>query len=473
MPNNVISICNFTFQLKIQVMKKLILLLLVVFAFACKQEEKPQYSIISGTIENNTGETVFVRGNGFEQRTPIDSSGKFMDTLQIEQNGFYEMYVGRERTEIYLEKGKNFSVTLDANEFDETLNYSGDLANVNNFLAAKYLWNEKNVNFKELFSLPEADFKNALKKNKKSIDSIYVAKNIDNDIFKQKLEEEDKYGNAVMIENYSDAHGYYTSDPNFKVSTGFYDEIKDINYKDTLTYRNSVAYQSLLDAHFNRMVKEDAVKVAGNENVHYLKMVDKNLPNGYAKDKIMSSYLQFGLKPDSTLDEAFNIYKNSEPNPENLAKLTARYDKLKTLTPGNPSPTFNFENYKGGTTSLESLKGKYVYIDVWATWCGPCLREIPALKEFEKEYENKNVQVVSISIDEPKNYEKWKAMVNEKELGGIQLMADNNWKSKFVEDYAILGIPRFILVDPQGNIISADAPRPSDPKLRETLDGLL
>ena len=128
---------------------------------------------------------------------------------------------------------------------------------------------------------------------------------------------------------------------------------------------------------------------------------------------------------------------------------------------------------KDGFTSLESLKGKYVYIDVWATWCGPCIREIPYLKEVEKDYHNKPVSFVSISIDEPKDYEKWKTMVSEKELGGIQLIADNNWNSKFVKEYAILGIPRFILIDPQGNIVSADAPRPSDPALRTLLDGLL
>jgi hypothetical protein len=64
-------------------------------------------------------------------------------------------------------------------------------------------------------------------------------------------------------------------------------------------------------------------------------------------------------------------------------------------------------------------------------------------------------------------------MVSDKNLGGIQLIADTNWKSKFVEEYAIYGIPRFILIDPEGKIISADAPRPSDPMLRKTLDELL
>lgn len=122
---------------------------------------------------------------------------------------------------------------------------------------------------------------------------------------------------------------------------------------------------------------------------------------------------------------------------------------------------------------MSDLKGKYVYIDVWATWCGPCIAEIPSLKKVEEDYNNKNIQFVSISIDVEKDYEKWKTMIAEKELGGIQLMADNNWQSKFVQDYAINGIPRFILIDADGKIVSADAPRPSDPKLRTMLNNVL
>lgn len=454
-------------------MKKLSLLLVLIFVFACNQEEKPQHTIISGAVDNNVGETVFVRGNGFEQRTPIDAQGTFKDTLNLPQDGFYELYVGRERTGIYLEKGKSLNVTLDATQFDETLNYSGDLASENNFLASKYLWNEQNLNYKELFVLNEEEFKNSISENQKSIDSLYNTQNISNSNFKSQLDTEDKFARAVLIENYQNAHNYYTGKTDYKVSENFYDELKDINYKDTTAYRNSTSYQSLLDAYFNRLVSEDTTYAEGTENVVFLKKVDAHLPDGYAKDKIMSSYLQFGLKPDKTLDEAYNIYKNSNPNPDNLAKLTKRYNKLQTLVKGKPSPTFNYENHKGGTTSLESLKGKYVYIDVWATWCGPCIREIPSLKKFEEDYKDKNIQVVSISIDEPKNYDKWKKMVDDKNLGGIQLIADNNWNSKFVTDYAILGIPRFILVDPAGNIVAADAPRPSDPKLRKMVDNLL
>lgn len=137
------------------------------------------------------------------------------------------------------------------------------------------------------------------------------------------------------------------------------------------------------------------------------------------------------------------------------------------------APNFEYENHKGGKTSLESLKGKYVYLDIWATWCGPCRAEIPALKEIEAKYHGKNIEFVSISVDVQKDYEKWKKFVTEKQLGGIQLYADKNWESDFIKAFGINSIPRFILIDPNGMVLDADAARPSNPKLKEQLDQLL
>jgi thiol-disulfide isomerase/thioredoxin len=141
------------------------------------------------------------------------------------------------------------------------------------------------------------------------------------------------------------------------------------------------------------------------------------------------------------------------------------------LSKGKPSPKFNnYTNYKGGTSSLDSFKGKYVYIDVWATWCKPCLGEIPALKSLEKQYHGKNIQFLSISIDNKRtagSWEqakvKWRKMVASKSLTGVQLYAGENLK--FIQEYQVSSIPRFILIDPKGTIINANAPRPSDPRL--------
>lgn len=189
----------------------------------------------------------------------------------------------------------------------------------------------------------------------------------------------------------------------------------------------------------------------------------KTLLKGYKEDA--SNLDSIIDKMDARNDEMFFGYieKNYEKMHANVVKFAK----------GKVSPTFiNYENSKGGTTSLADLKGKYVYIDVWATWCAPCKAEIPHLKALEKEYHDKNIEFVSISVDKPEAHETWAKMVKEESLGGIQLFADNNFESEFIKDYGINAIPRFILLDPEGNIVDSDASRPSDPKLKELFNEL-
>ncbi len=142
-----------------------------------------------------------------------------------------------------------------------------------------------------------------------------------------------------------------------------------------------------------------------------------------------------------------------------------------TLAKGMPSPKFvDYENLERETVSLDDFKGKYVYIDMWATWCKPCTNEIPSLQKIETQYHDKNIEFVSISIDSRDDYFTWSDMVEEKNLSGVQLYANED--KKFTQAYRINTIPRFILIDPKGNIVSQDAPRPSDPKLVELFNSL-
>ncbi len=170
------------------------------------------------------------------------------------------------------------------------------------------------------------------------------------------------------------------------------------------------------------------------------------------------------------------VENEKRSNQQLLSFLRGSYNQkheiLTKLATGMPSPTFTYPDINGQNVSLSSLKGKYVYIDVWATWCGPCKVQIPYLKEIEKTYENKNIAFIGLSIDTQENKGKWELMVKERALSGLQLLADKDWKSTFVQEYYISGIPRFILIDPKGNIVSADAPRPSDPTLIKLFDRL-
>ncbi len=171
------------------------------------------------------------------------------------------------------------------------------------------------------------------------------------------------------------------------------------------------------------------------------------------------------------------IVKNERRSNQQLLTYLRRnyiqkHEVLTQLATGMESPTFTYPDINGKNVSLKSLKGKYVYIDVWATWCGPCKVQIPYLKDIEKVYEDKNIAFVGLSIDTQENKSKWEAMVQERDLSGLQLLADKDWKSDFIIEYYITGIPRFILIDPDGNIVSADAPRPSDPALIQLFNEL-
>merc|ERR1711916_38022 len=106
---------------------------------------------------------------------------------------------------------------------------------------------------------------------------------------------------------------------------------------------------------------------------------------------------RFVIQSTWDLKEFFDAFSSVSTNQTHIEALKKGYEKLKPLMKGMPSPKFvNYENNAGGKTSLDDLQGKYVYIDVWATWCGPCIQEIPSLKKIEKQYHNKNIEFVSI-----------------------------------------------------------------------------
>jgi thiol-disulfide isomerase/thioredoxin len=187
-------------------------------------------------------------------------------------------------------------------------------------------------------------------------------------------------------------------------------------------------------------------------------------------DSILNSY--------SNLDSTLYTTMLAQ-NKQIVTYFNNAYNSSKNMGKGMPSPTFeNYADIKGGVKSLSSFKGKYVYIDVWATWCGPCIQQIPYLQTLEKEYHGKNVEFVSISTDESQRSggsweaaeKKWRDFVKDRNMSGVQLWSGQDFS--FQQAYQINAIPRFILINPEGNIVNANAPRPSDPALKTLFTSL-
>ena len=118
-------------------------------------------------------------------------------------------------------------------------------------------------------------------------------------------------------------------------------------------------------------------------------------------NKVVNDYKEAfeNLKLQYKNVDSLHLSKSTNTSSNNIASVTRHLDSKialrKEFPSGMPSPIFeNYENHKGGTTSLSDFKGKYVYVDVWATWCGPCKREIPSLKKVEAQYHGKNIAFV-------------------------------------------------------------------------------
>ncbi|MFS4455171.1 TlpA family protein disulfide reductase [Maribacter sp. 2304DJ31-5] len=319
-------------------MKKILLLSTFIIAFgSCKVTK--DHATLSGTITNQNSGSLVISSQGYTKKIAVNEDGTFNDTLKIKE-GKYRFVDGKKMSSIYLKNGYDLKLTLDAKEFHKTVTFSGEGANINNYIAKKVV--------------------------------------LQNRI----------YGDPILFTLERDA--------------------------------------------FDAELKESLAKVSN------LLASVKDIDTAYVTEQ------------KSVINDYEKYFVKTYEDKQYMATVLAR---------GKVSPKFtDYENYTSGTMSLDDLKGKYVYIDMWATWCVPCIREFPFLKELEKAYHDKNIEFVSISIDKQNAAGAWRKMIVDKELTGIQLLAKDE---TFVDAYRISGIPRFILIDPEGNIISADAPRPS------------
>jgi thiol-disulfide isomerase/thioredoxin len=115
---------------------------------------------------------------------------------------------------------------------------------------------------------------------------------------------------------------------------------------------------------------------------------------------------------------------------------------------------------KGTNVSIKGLKGKVVVVDFWATWCGPCVAEMPKMKSLYAEYKDKGVEFIGVSLDQSKEkggLDKLKDFVAQNEIGWPQYYQGNYWQSEFSSNWKIKSIPCVFVIDQEGNLFSTDA----------------
>lgn len=207
-----------------------------------------------------------------------------------------------------------------------------------------------------------------------------------------------------------------------------------------------------------------------SKGIWYLETLKKVFGNQQIIDYFADSYIKDYLRqPPPDMKEALETYLQVSANGEAHQKAQAVYDRFSRLMPGTQAPEIEMTDADGKIRHLSDFLGRAVYIDVWATWCGPCCLEIPYVEKLAEHYkDNRKIEFLSISLDRDRNA--WLKKLAADRPQWKQFICQGKQKAALNERYDIQGIPRFLFIDKKGRIISLMAPRPSSEEIIEYID---
>jgi peroxiredoxin len=161
--------------------------------------------------------------------------------------------------------------------------------------------------------------------------------------------------------------------------------------------------------------------------------------------------------------QLYEQFRQAYPQSEFLPSLARNYQAAKRLAPGSVAPNFTFTDLAGKPVSLADFRGKVVYLDVWASWCGPCIEQIPAAKILKEKFKDRDVVFLYVSIDAREK--SWRSMIEDKQLTGVHLISNQGgigWESPMAKLYNIQGVPSYFLIGRDGKIFDNNPPRPGE-----------
>ncbi len=250
--------------------------------------------------------------------------------------------------------------------------------------------------------------------------------------------------------------------PNEKLK--FKSDFKSIR-KAAGTNNNALAMYS----DYRSFINESIRNKSGRNDSLYLSTLQATVNDQKTRDYILydaakQDFLQ--IRDSAKRKQIFAIAMNMISDPKLKTDLNQKLLRMQLLQRGNKAPNFTAEALNQPDFDLSSLRNRYVVLDVWATWCGPCKVQAPYFEEMAVRYTNEQIAFVSVSIDENKNA--WRTELADKKGRVLQLWAKNS-EEDFGNRFAIASIPRFLLIDHRGNIINADLPSPSEPEFEAIL----
>lgn len=461
------------------VMKMLTVAMLVAGLWSCA--EQYDGTLLKGKVVGAEVEdgliTYYPMGNLYEGRLTeftTDKEGLFAysDSLLVEEVSDITIEMsGIGYFGAHVQKGKTIEMTVEKNADGEwQATFSGPDADVSTFVNTFTQCYDQMLYWSPdpSESKPITEYRQLLEDNHKKV--LAALEGIENkdtrDYYARLSDSEYRWLVCRMVMDSCENDG-----TNYKENPEFKKMCEGIDVNDPIHMRTNMAATALskdIDDKLPGDVYARRMMAATDSLVTYAPMRHQLV------QMIGNSYFVYG-KGEGDYEQFIKDYVAWAGDDKELAQAMAdafleRQNAGESTKTGMAAPDVELTTPDGKTVKLSSLiRGKFTYIDVWATWCGPCCKEIPFVEKLVEKYKgNDKVQFISISIDQ--NKDAWLAKLEKDKPQWAQFIIQGETEAQFSKDWAITGIPRFIMINPDGTIFSADATRPSEEKTAQTID---
>lgn len=450
-------------------------MLIIVFCASCREEKITTAQLAAKYTGFNESLTFFVRDHARELDFSIPV---YIDTVTTSSGGLFSLTVeATEPRELLLEAktpsgGKIYqSIFVEAGDsiyYESDGNYRSPLKNLKGKGSNKLGVMDSAKGFisgmgffeiigKKDSALVLADFHERLKKYDIYLDSIRPLFSIDfaDYLHAAKLQETAYF--LQILTSYLNAYGY----PSFQVDSLERENAYQALYAfSSRGYKNFNFSDQLYRLLMSKLPQTDTVS---KRIANYSTAVDSlHLPDEGRQLIIGRGILSFLRRGKvREIEPTLRNFHAQYPSSRYKQTLDSQFEEWGALSCGKPAPDFAATLSDGNPFKLSDLKGKVVYIDIWATWCGPCRAEFPYTKHIKKHYQNNNdIVFLYVSVDEEK--ETWLKYLKENpDFTGVQVNDPGNFDSAIAKTYKVNGIPRYMIIDRDGKIFSNDAKRPS------------
>ncbi|MBN2773145.1 MAG: TlpA family protein disulfide reductase [Prolixibacteraceae bacterium] len=441
-------------------MKRIILIAgAVIMLFSCGKTERKE-SVITGTLSNELLKDDIREKFGEKYQIAFEGN-RFLIRIPVEYS--QEYFYLTDRVEVFLLPGDSVFIESADGGFQFLGGRSAVISNILkeiNQKKQKVMWD---LNAQELYSLAPDSFK-----------TVIIA--LQNDLIKlvDDTDAAELNYNFTRLEkekiNYRIYRILNTYEINFngknelvkKPDSTFYTYLAHADFRDT-TLLQLNDFQKFIKSTIDLKLRQVNIGEKAQKHKFVRLMfseIDKLNPSVKIRDEMIYYLMQGQIYNLNVNDAIMDTLQNLCKNGIYLSELQEMYLKYQKVLPGKPAPDFRFIDSIGKVYTLVDFEGSYLYMDVWGLFCAPCLKAVPAFNKIKYEFKDKNIAFIGVCRELPENRERWIDRMGKFNVTGLQFLPED--ESKFINDYLIGEIPRYILIDKEGRFLNANAPDPSE-----------